>query len=134
MCQYKDSYFYDFSLKDLSFLQLDVYSFQEVLLSNEKKEEIYDFIKVFPYQIKISSSKIINAYAVLDENVIIITQGLLNLPVNEIKAAIAHEIGHFYVDGKVTNKAKFIRLFFIAFVLSFVDILLLQDIFILFIL
>lgn len=113
MKKYKDSYFYIFSKQDpysirknLSKNLTNINEFQKGTIS-----QVIRFMNPYPYQLFINPSKTINACSYLDENKIVITKGLLSLPLDEIKAALGHEIMHFEVDGLDSDKKKKKRLF-----------------------
>lgn len=89
---------------------------------NEEKhklKEISKFMEKFPYKVIIKKSKYINAFSYLDENKIIITQGCLKLPINEIKAILGHEIMHFDVDGNSSTKKRKIAFFCKLYIIFF---------------
>ena len=126
MKEYKDTYFYVFSKKDFYNInkQLREFSIKVSINNNNKKYEILEFMNSFPYELYLNRSKEINACACLDENKIIITEGLLRLPIEEVKAAIGHEIIHLKINSK--NKGKyskikfFLKLYSVYFLIAIV--------------
>lgn len=82
-------------------------------ISGEKMGKIMDFMEDFSYPLIIKRSRMINAYADLAKKEIILTEGALTLPIEEIKAMLGHEILHFQVDGQISLRKRKI-LFFIS--------------------
>lgn len=121
MKRYKDTYFFHFSKKDFYTITKNLSSASINKKESYKTQQILSFMKSYPYKLYLNSSKEINACSILNENKIIITKGILKLPIEEIKAALAHEIIHFKINEKNSDKVYkikfFIRLYLIYFFL-----------------
>lgn len=130
MTKYENTYFYTFSKMEPYYLKKYCKNSSKSILNKIPKEkiiEIQNFIKKYPYKLIVKKTNRINSYADLEKNEIMITEGSLNLPINEIKAMLAHEIMHFQVDGKVSVKKRkiifFILLYFLILLFYIVAIL-----------
>ncbi len=122
MKKYEDHYFSKYDVSNP--IHLYEYSSSSIKknweeIPEEKRKAILHFLKPYPYQLIISQNNILNSRAELDTNQIIITKACLTLPIEEIKALLAHEIMHFKVDGKMSDKKRKILFFCSLYFLFF---------------
>ena len=124
MKKYRNTYFYTFSKFDASNISKSLFDTPENLKPSKEQKilDILTFMEPYPYQILVNSSNTINACSYLDENKIIITKGVLKLPIEEIMAVLGHEIKHFKVDRIKYNKDKKIKLDLSLYLIYFIII------------
>ncbi len=125
MISYSDFSYYKYYQMDPCYLRK--YFSRCRLLSMEdidfhRYQEIQKFLSLYPYSLEIRESRQINAYSDLEENKILITTACFQLPIKEIKAMLGHEIMHFEVDGKISNRKRkryfFLKLYGILLLFS----------------
>lgn len=126
MKNFEDFYFSKYYKSDYFFMRkyiTECPTISSLFIPSQKLREIIEFMSDYPYPVIIKKSKLMNAYADLGRKEIILTEGALSLPIEEIKAMLGHELIHFEVDDKITlNKRKF--LLFISLYFFFVCFLL----------
>lgn len=116
MKNYEDFYFSKYYKSDYLFMKryiTECPTISHFLISNQKIRKITEFMSDYPYPLVIKKSKLMNAYADLERKEIILTEGALSLPIEEVKAMLGHELIHFEVDGKMSLHKRKI-LFFIS--------------------